>query len=94
MSTKAETQRGHFLFRFSEYGDGSPWISTEPYRTQDRLKDLGDGGFIGFDLKTGATFSKPGKSPNISTSILIALTARCFKKGKFRDKYKSHGKPG
>jgi hypothetical protein len=81
MSTKAQTQRGHFLFRVSEYGDGTPWISTEPYRTEDRLKVLGDGGFIGFDLKPGTTIQQAGQIAEYLNDHLDCVNCALFQNG-------------
>ncbi len=53
-----DTERGHYSFRVAEYGDETPWIMTDPLRESDRLKILGDTGFIGFDLKAGTTYEQ------------------------------------
>lgn len=49
------TDRGHFSFRVAVYGDGTPWIMTDPLTESDRIKALGRNGFIGFDLKPGTS---------------------------------------
>ena len=53
--TDSETQRGRYHFRVTAYADGIPWIMTDPLYQGDRLKFLGQHGFIGFDLKAGTT---------------------------------------
>ena len=53
--TEARTERGDFLFRVSEFGDGTPWISTEP---RDGGMPFLDHALLGFDLPKGTSLQK------------------------------------
>jgi hypothetical protein len=44
--TTSRTVHGDYLFKVSEYADGTPWISLEPQHSQDEFKSM----LIGFDL--------------------------------------------
>jgi hypothetical protein len=52
--TTARTIRGDYLFKVSEYGDGTPWISLEARRGDHELARV----LIGFDLVPGADIRK------------------------------------
>jgi hypothetical protein len=50
----ADTERGRYQFRVTNYPDKTPWIMTDPLEKKDCLRVLGNG-FIHFDLKPGTT---------------------------------------
>lgn len=50
MSTQAKTERAKYLFRASEYGDGTAFVSTELIE-EPGLTVLANAGFLAFDLR-------------------------------------------
>ena len=47
------TERAAYVFRVSEYADGTPWISLEP---RNGGLNICKGGMLGFDLPEGTGF--------------------------------------
>lgn len=78
MGTKAETQRGRFFFKVAEFGDGTPWIMTEPYYPEDRLPALGKDGFVGFDLKPGTTHQQAKDIAEFLNKHIESITCTIF----------------
>ena len=55
MSTQTRTDRARYLFKVSEFGDGTCWISTEPVNGEVPLLE---NALLGFDLPEGTSFQK------------------------------------
>jgi hypothetical protein len=53
--TQARSEHGRYLFKVSEYGDGSCWISTEP---RDRDIPALKHALLGFQLRPGTTIKQ------------------------------------
>ena len=80
MATTATNERGRFRFRVSEYSGrhGTPWIMTDPLESKDRLKVLGESGFIGFDLKPRTTIEQARKIAEYLNEHINSISCTLF----------------
>ncbi len=75
MPTQARTERGDFVFKVSEFGDGTPWIITEPRR---RTMPVLDDAFIGFDLPPGTTHQRAREIADFMNKNLVGISMTIF----------------
>lgn len=76
--TEATTDSAQVVFKATQYGDKehTPWIVTEP--RMERLKILGNAGFIGFDLRPGTTFEKARQIAEYLNEHIAAINCTLF----------------
>lgn len=66
------TTRADYLFKVSEYADGTPWISTESLRGP---LPVIENGLLGFDLPEGTTFEQ---AKSIANWLNDSIGAICY----------------
>lgn len=76
MSTSSKTDRADYLFKVSQYGDGTPWIFLE-LRRSPNLPALGDG-FLGLDLRPGTSFQEAKRIADFLNDHVECVTATSF----------------
>jgi hypothetical protein len=75
MGTEARTERARYLFKVSEYGDGTCWISTEPIRAEVPLLE---NALLGFDLPDGTSFKRSHEIADFLNNNLADVTVTIF----------------
>ena len=62
----------------AEASGGETWIMTDPYHPEDRLKVLGESGFLGFDLKPGTTYEQAQQIAKYLNDHLDSISCTLF----------------
>jgi hypothetical protein len=73
--TQAKTEHGDLLFKVSEYGDGTFWISTEP--RNKGIPALNDA-LLGFGLPDGTSFQKAHEVADYLNGNLTSVSLTIF----------------
>ena len=73
--TESRTEHANYLFRVKEYGDGTPWIYSEP-----RHKDISvlEHGFLAFSLPEGTTLKQAEQIAKFMNASLDDVSITLF----------------
>jgi hypothetical protein len=74
----ATTARADYLFKVSEYADGTPWIFLE-LRREPNLPVLGDG-FLGMGLRPGTSLEEAKRIAHFLNENITHMSATTFQK--------------
>lgn len=77
---RSETDRARYVFKVSQYADGTPWIATEPV-DGDLAVLTPVKGFLGFDLRTGTTFEQAEEIAKFMNEHIEAISCTTFPGG-------------
>ena len=73
--TQARTEHGDYLFKVSEYGDGTFWVSTEP---RNKGVPMLRSALLGFGLPEGTTMKRAREIANFLNINLTDVSITIF----------------